>query len=133
MTKKKEKPKLFFNPDPKPFTGDFKLTTPKKLKTKKKPKKEKITVASHNAVWLKYMKKKQKGKCYCCKQQEVTFINFFVGHNKARSKQGSNHISNLRPICRDCNLAMGNRYTIEAFRKKFFAKKRKKKVKKHGI
>lgn len=103
-----------------------------KPKSKSKPKKkskEPVNKAVRDALIIKYFKKKDERKCFCCKKQHITIYNFEVGHNKARSKGGSNHIRNLRPICRSCNRSMGNKYTIDAFRKKFFTKKKPKKKK----
>jgi 5-methylcytosine-specific restriction endonuclease McrA len=106
-----------------------------KVKTKKKKIKRKKTrkpiknllMPPKETIWKKYMKSKSKGKCYCCRIIYITVFNFHIGHNKPRSKGGSNHISNLRPICSSCNYKMGNRSTIEAYRKKLFTRKRKKK------
>jgi len=106
---------------------------PKKRKRRKKQNKKQCKMIKHQpmpsreVVWKKYMKNKSRGKCYCCRIIEITNFNFHIGHNRARSKGGSNHILNLRPICSSCNYAMGNRSTIEAYRKKLFTRRRKKK------
>jgi len=69
-------------------------------------------------VWMKYMKGKQQGKCYCCRIKPIHFLGGFeVGHNKAVARGGQNHISNLRPICRSCNRGMRTK-SIEWYRKK---------------
>lgn len=59
------------------------------------------------------------GRCYACGEQ-IDYTDFEVGHNRAVTKNGSNKVSNLRPICQGCNKAIGNRMTIEAYRKKYF-------------
>lgn len=83
-------------------------------------------------VWLKYMGNKAQGKCYCCKIRMIHITDFQVGHNKAVSKGGKNHISNLRPICGPCNRGMKTK-SIEWYRKKYFAEGGKKKTtRNHG-
>lgn len=47
------------------------------------------------------------GKCYCC-DQPITFDNFECGHIVAVSKGGKATFSNLKPICRPCNMDMRN-------------------------
>jgi len=111
----------------------FKLFGKSKKKTKNN---KKVPKAVKDALLNKYFKKKTSRKCFCCRRATIDIINFEVGHNKAKSKGGSNHISNLRPICRSCNRSMGNKYTIDAFRKKFFGSKKelaKKKPKKKKV
>jgi 5-methylcytosine-specific restriction endonuclease McrA len=80
------------------------------------------------AVWKKYFGLKGDGKCYVCKR--IIYIDHFqVGHNKARAKGGKDHITNLRPICAPCNLAMKT-MSIETYKKKYFAKPKTKTKKK---
>jgi len=81
-------------------------------------------------VWNKYVgKDKVEGKCFVC-NKPIRITNFEVGHNKAVSKGGSDRITNLRPICRKCNLSMGT-MSIEAYKKKYYSKtKGKKRTKK---
>lgn len=85
------------------------------------PRRRKIPKAVRDMVWMKYMKGKSEGKCYCCRIQTINFANFEVGHNKAVARGGKDNISNLRPICKTCNTSMGTK-TIESFRAKHFAK-----------
>jgi hypothetical protein len=42
----------------------------------------------------------------------INVFNFQVGHDIPESKGGTIDIDNLKPICGNCNLSMGNRYTI---------------------
>ncbi len=72
-----------------------------------------------DAVWKRYNPPTLIGKCYACGEQ-LSYFDFEIGHNRARTKKGSDKITNLRPICSGCNKAIGNRGTIEAFRKRFF-------------
>jgi len=66
-------------------------------------------------VWKQYIGKKWKGKCYVewCNNKFDVLSSWHVGHNLPESKGGTLNIKNLRPICCDCNLGMGNRYTID--------------------
>ncbi|MBI2085655.1 MAG: HNH endonuclease [Candidatus Aenigmarchaeota archaeon] len=87
-------------------------------KTARKP----ISKDLRNTVWIKYMRKKAEGKCYCCRIRTIHVTDFQVGHNKAVSKGGRNNISNLRPICVPCNRGMKT-MTIEKYREKYFGNK----------
>lgn len=58
-------------------------------------------------LWKKYNGKKYNGKCYVCKTSVDTH-HFEAGHVVPASKGGSDKISNLRPICTDCNRGMSN-------------------------
>ncbi|HIJ98488.1 TPA: HNH endonuclease [archaeon] len=90
-------------------------------------KRKPISKSLRDQVWLKYFRNKTQGKCYCCRIRPIHFTYFQVGHNKAVSRGGKNHITNLRPICATCNRDMGTR-SIEAYRKETFAKPTKRKI-----
>lgn len=47
-------------------------------------------------------------KCLCCGITDITSNDYEIGHVIAESKGGCYDISNLRPICKGCNLHMGN-------------------------
>ena len=53
-------------------------------KNKRKP----IGKTLRDSVWLKYMKNKTIGKCYCCRERPIHYSDFQVGHNKAVAKGG---------------------------------------------
>ena len=97
---------------------------------KKGRTRRKIPKGVKEDVWAKYIgKDKVEGKCYVCKKP-IRITNFEIGHNKAVSKGGSDRITNLRPICRKCNLSMGT-MSIEDYKRKYYSKtKREKKTKK---
>ncbi len=77
------------------------------------------------SVWNRYIgNDKIEGKCYIC-PRTIRITNFEVGHNKAVAKGGSDRISNLRPICRKCNLSMGT-MSIEVYKRKYYSKRKKK-------
>jgi len=81
--------------------------------------KEKISEALKTQVWLHWIGEYFKSKClvdWC--QNTMSARDFDVGHNIPESKGGKTTIKNLRPICRKCNLSMGNRYTIDQWTEK---------------
>ena len=67
-------------------------------------------------VWQKYNGNVWEAKCWvswCNNKYTCMSSNWHVGHNKPASTGGGTNIYNLRPICCDCNLGMGNRLTID--------------------
>jgi len=48
-------------------------------------------------------------------QNTITPFTFQCGHNIPESKGGETDISNLRPICANCNLSMGDEFSIDEF------------------
>jgi hypothetical protein len=83
-----------------------------------KQKRKTIPRSLKDAVWDRYIgATNAEGPCYVCKRT-IHITDFDCGHNKARAKGGTNNISNLRPICRKCNLSMRTK-SIEAFKKPF--------------
>lgn len=60
-----------------------------------------------NIVWDTYIGETiAQAPCHCCKKTQISIRDFHCGHVTAESKGGSLEISNLRPICRQCNNAM---------------------------
>lgn len=100
----------------------------KKLK-KKKYKKKKIPKALKQQVWLETYGKTFEKKCYIqwC-NNKINCFTFDCGHNVPESKGGKTDISNLRPICRNCNLGMGNQFTINEWNDKFKGKYKSKSI-----
>ena len=89
-------------------------TSPKSDISDKNKKKDKIPKALREQVWLHYSKKEFEVKCpikWC--QNKITPFNFHVGHNIPEANGGTLDIANLRPICVNCNLSMGSKYTID--------------------
>ena len=81
---------------------------------KRRRRKQKIPLALKQAVWINYFGEVYKHKCiveWC--SRVVSCFDFEVGHNKPESKGGTTTLDNLKPICRQCNIGMGNRYTID--------------------
>ena len=52
-------------------------------------------------------------------ENDMSCFNFDCGHNIPESKGGPTNIENLIPICRNCNVGMGNRFTIDEWEKKY--------------
>jgi hypothetical protein len=48
-----------------------------------------------------------KSKCLCCKLTEISQMSFHCGHIIAESNGGETIVSNLKPICQNCNSSMG--------------------------
>jgi 5-methylcytosine-specific restriction endonuclease McrA len=92
--------------------------------TKEKPKRTPCPQAVKEALWRKYFGNKMDGNCYVCKKI-ITFTNFEPGHNTPASHGGKWTVTNLRPLCRTCNRSMGDKMTVEFFKKKYFGSKPK--------
>jgi 5-methylcytosine-specific restriction endonuclease McrA len=79
----------------------------------------KIPKALREQVWISFCGDRNfKVKCavtWC--QNIITPFTFQCGHNVPESKGGQTDISNLRPICANCNMSMGDDYTIDEFSK----------------
>ena len=90
---------------------------------KKKYKKKKIPKALKQQVWLNRFGKRFERTCYVswC-NNTINCFTFDCGHNIPESKGGKTAICNLIPICRNCNLGMGNQYTIDEWNQKYEAK-----------
>ena len=91
-----------------------------KSKKSIKYKKKKIPKALREQVWINKMGKNFSGTCsisWC--ENDMSCFNFDCGHNIPESKGGPTNIENLIPICRNCNVGMGNRFTIEEWEKKY--------------
>ncbi len=78
-----------------------------------------ITKRHREFVWKRDIGDSKSGKCYVC-SCTITDDNFETGHIIAKSEGGSNHVSNLKAICKPCNGAMGT-MNLEYFKKDFEA------------
>lgn len=80
-----------------------------------------IPKAVRKAVWIKYIGKRWSSPCYVswCSNKLDVLGSWHAGHNIPVSKGGDYSLENLRPICADCNLGMGNRYTINEWSNMF--------------
>ena len=82
-------------------------------------KKQQISLALKKCVWNKYIGiENGKSKCLCCNIIDIYQISFHCGHVIAEIKGGETNVSNLRPICQNCNSSMGT-MNMDDFMKKF--------------
>jgi hypothetical protein len=75
--------------------------------------KETIPKRIRELVWTTHNGESFTHKCFVtwC-NNNINVFNFQVGHDIPESKGGTIDIDNLKPICGNCNLSMGNRYSI---------------------
>ena len=80
----------------------------------KQYKKDNIPKRIKELVWITYNGELFSKKCFVSWCNNITNVfNFHTGHDIPNSKGGSLNIENLKPICSNCNLSMGNKYTIK--------------------
>ena len=86
--------------------------------------KEPIPKRIRELVWTTHNGETFSNKCYVswC-NNKLNVFNFQVGHDIPESKGGTIDIDNLKPICGNCNLSMGNKYTITEWSKLVLHKK----------
>lgn len=78
--------------------------------TKPTYRKTPISSTLKRLVWNKYISEEiGKAKCYCCNLSDITQQSFHCGHVNAEKKGGKTTLSNLRPICQNCNSSMGTK------------------------
>jgi len=75
--------------------------------------KEYIPKRIRELVWTTHNGETFAHKCFVtwC-NNNINVFNFQVGHDIPESKGGTIDIDNLKPICGNCNLSMGNKYSI---------------------
>ena len=77
---------------------------------KKKVKKKPIPATIKRLVWNTHIGEEiGKSKCICCKITDITQLSFHCGHIIAESNGGQMIVSNLKPICQNCNTSMGTK------------------------
>ena len=79
-----------------------------------------IPKAIREQAWLHKIGEKYKSKCtilWCT--NIISVFDFHCGHDIPHSKGGSVDISNLYPICKSCNLGMGDKMTIKEWNSKY--------------
>lgn len=82
------------------------------------PKKKPISSALRKEVWKRYNGDMMTGKCYVCPTHLIDFHSFHAGHIIAESKGGKTILSNLRPVCSNCNTSCGTR-NLDVFKLQF--------------
>ena len=87
-----------------------KLPVKKQKETKPKTKKKSISATIKKLVWNTNIGEDiGKTKCLCCKSTDITQLSFNCGHIIAEANGGDTIVSNLRPICQNCNSSMGTK------------------------
>ena len=91
--------------------NNIKLLPEKKQKEiKSKIKKKTISSTIKKLVWNTNIGEEiGKAKCLCCNSTDITQISFNCGHIIAESNGGETIVSNLKPICQNCNSSMGTK------------------------
>lgn len=77
-----------------------------------KPKSNKKSIPStvKRLVWNTHIGKNIGcGKCTCCNDTEISQFSFHCGHIVSEANGGFTVVSNLKPICQNCNSSMGTR------------------------
>jgi 5-methylcytosine-specific restriction endonuclease McrA len=82
----------------------------KVIKKEKKPKKKAISATVKRLVWNTNIGEDiGKAKCLCCKSTDIIQMSFHCGHIIAEANGGEIIVSNLKPICQNCNSSMGTK------------------------
>ena len=90
----------------------IKETIAKKSTTELSVKKKKKTISStiKKLVWnINIGETIGKAKCMCCNSTDITQMSFNCGHIIAEANGGNTIVSNLKPICQNCNSSMGTK------------------------
>jgi hypothetical protein len=86
------------------------LPVKKEKETKSKTKKKSISATIKKLVWNTNIGEDiGKSKCLCCKSTNITQLSFNCGHIIAEANGGKTIVSNLKPICQNCNSSMGTK------------------------
>lgn len=88
---------------------DFLIHSTNPYYTGKKRGRIAINAALQNVVWIRHFPIETEGKCTCCKAITIGMRNFDCGHIKSVHAGGKTMADNLRPICGNCNSAMGKK------------------------
>ena len=101
-----------YYPESKLLVKDITLT-PLKINNSmitKNKKKKAISSTIKKLVWNTNIGEEiGKSKCLCCKSTDITQLSFNCGHIIAESNGGDTIVSNLKPICQNCNSSMGTK------------------------
>ena len=76
--------------------------------TKQINNRKKLTSSQRFDVWTQYCNRVYDHNCsigHCKKTMSVD--NFHVGHIVSLAKGGADHMSNMQPVCHNCNQSMG--------------------------
>ena len=82
-------------------------------------KKQSISSTLKRKVWHTYIGQTMgQHKCLCCNLTYITQMSFHCGHIIPESKGGETILSNLLPICQNCNSSIGSKHMAD-FMKRF--------------
>ena len=85
----------------------------------KNKKKKAISSTIKKLVWNTNIGEEiGKSKCTCCSVTDITQLSFHCGHIIAEANGGETTVSNLKPICQNCNSSMGTK-DMNIFMKSF--------------
>lgn len=77
------------------------------IKKEKKKRKKNIPSTIRRLVWNTYIGEDiGKARCTCCNTTFITQLSFHCGHIIAEVNGGETVVSNLKPICQNCNSSM---------------------------
>jgi hypothetical protein len=89
---------------------EIKREVPKKETVEIKKKKKPISATIKRLVWNSNIGEEiGKSKCMCCQVTDITQLSFNCGHIIAEANGGEVIVSNLKPICQNCNSSMGTK------------------------
>ncbi len=71
-------------------------------------------------LWIKHFGKNYFGNCIVC-NKKIDTHRFEAGHIKSIANNGSDNISNLKPICMGCNRSMGDTNLYD-YKNKYYSK-----------
>jgi 5-methylcytosine-specific restriction endonuclease McrA len=81
-----------------------------KIKKAVVKKKKSISSTIRKLVWNTNIGEEiGKTKCLCCNSTDITQISFNCGHIVSEANGGETIVSNLKPICQNCNSSMGTK------------------------
>ena len=86
---------------------------------KKAKKKDKITLAMREQIWKKYVGREIDCACPVCQIRLISMTDFSAGHIIAEATGGVTDITNLVPICGNCNSRMSTENLFEYTRKNY--------------
>jgi 5-methylcytosine-specific restriction endonuclease McrA len=79
-----------------------------------KTKTKSISITIKRLVWNTNIGEEVgKAKCMCCNVTYITQMSFNCGHIIAKANGGKTIVSNLKPICKNCNSSMKTKNMYE--------------------
>ena len=108
IIKKEEHENLEISSQKESIDNEKKLSYQTITEKDKKKKKKPISATIKRLVWNTHIGEEVgKAKCMCCKATDIAQISFNCGHIIAEANGGETIVSNMKPICQNCNSSMG--------------------------